>query len=123
MMKVEFIGRFTEKRKLTQDEEAAEHLKRLTTTDYIPPSNIKYTYDPITIDLDNIDDWMRLDNNHTQIQMKKGNSYIIKIPYLSFCRVYEDLTGNIIRVINVVDEINEEVKSQTYIGNGEDYIA
>lgn len=100
-MKVEFTGRFADRTPKTDEEKQNDDIQRLLDPEYVPEKKIKYTYDPVTIELSDVSAWIRLDKNHTQLNTyDKDVYYIIKLPHGAFSDIYVKLTGEKVYVIS-----------------------
>lgn len=100
MKKVEFLGRFANRKKKTEEEKQEEQIDRLINPDkYDRPGKeaedveIEFMYDPITLDLEDIGQHIRLDKHHTQLNMKNSSMFVVKIPYDSFNELYQSQMG------------------------------
>lgn len=109
-MRIEIWARFPKKRKKTTEELQEEEVKRLIgQEDEIDDSPDVYEaeYDFVSLDLMEVADFLRWDNEHTQIIKKNNILYICKIPYRSFKAMYEELTGIKIKKFYNPDIVNK----------------
>lgn len=104
MKRVEFYFRYPKKKEVSEEDMAYFAAQRLIDADFKEPNEIEYEYDLITLDLYQLDDIIRYDEEHTQVN-KRGLSiaHVLKIKYKDFKKLYEDMTG-----ICIFTTINEK---------------
>lgn len=104
MKRIEFYFRYPKKKELTEEDKAYYQAQKLINSDFELQSEIEYEYDLITLDLYQLDDIIRYDEEHTQVN-KRGLSiaHVLKIKYKDFKKLYEDMTG-----ICIFTTINEK---------------
>ena len=106
-MYVELLARFGNRRSKTEEEMDEDKINLLIDSSFTPSNNvlIEYEYDPIILDLVNIDEFLRFDGFHTQLNMKQGRLYIVKIPYKHFKEMFQQFTGTIITKAKFVEDV------------------
>ncbi len=105
-MMVEFMGRWASKKPKTKQDKKDDYIQSLINKsldeddeDEKRQSEIVFTYDPICLNLDNIDEFVRLDKQHVQLNMLTGRMYVIRISFNEFEELYQELTKRkIVRV-------------------------
>jgi hypothetical protein len=96
--KVEFLARFQKKKTLSEDDKAFIEAQRIIN----PEAEIKIEdeieteYDLLIIDLKDISDVIRYDEEHTQIIKYSNMLYVLKIPYDEFREIYSSTLGVLI---------------------------
>lgn len=106
MKKVEFLARFNKKKKLSDEDKAYIAAQRMINLDneHLQDDEMEIGYDPIVIDLYEISDFLRFDEEHVQIMKKSNVLYIVKMDYEKFLDLYQELTGFL---IYRVEEVND----------------
>ena len=99
MSKVMLLARFPKKKVLSEDDKAEIEIQKLINPDYIPEQKTEHEYEDLVIDLKDVSDWLRYDENHTQVMKYNNIMYIVRLPFEKFNYLYEDLTGIMIKTI------------------------
>lgn len=102
-MKVQVTARFAKKPSPPSDEDKAElEVQKILNPDYKPPMpDLEFEYEQLVLDLKDIAEWIRFDDNHTQLMKYNNIMHIIKVPFEGFTEMYEDFMGTIIKKIIV----------------------
>ena len=104
-MKIQVLCRFTKKKKAHElsDEDRAELMANkiinssFDDTDSL--SMVEYEYDPVIFNLEDIVQFLRFDDKHTEVKTIHDYDLIVKIPFDEFKQVYMELSGNSIQEI------------------------
>jgi len=105
--KILAYARFKSSNKLSDEEKAEIAAKKIIDPEYDETESIKYDYDLLVTDLDEISDFLRFDKEHTQITKKTNIIYILKISFQEFLELYQDMTGAII--FDTTPQVKEQI--------------
>ena len=96
--KVEFLARFPKKKTLSEEDAAFITAQKIINPDKEESVEdlIEYEYDFIIVDLKDVSDIIRYDEEHTQVIKYSNMLYILKITYADFKELYVNTTGTVI---------------------------
>lgn len=119
MKKVEFIGRFANRKKKSKADKEDDYINSLIGKSLEEDEpEIEFMYDPITLDIEKVDEHIRLDRGHTQLNMTTGKMYIVKVPYDQFTELYQQLTGtSILKVQMVTTDPKKKIVKNSLFGD------
>ncbi len=100
MKRVEFLARFTDQVPKTEEEINEEKTNEIIGKAFGIKEKKKITYDPLNVDMEEVDEYLRYDKEHTNINMRSGKTYCVRIPYEDFSSLYQELMGVSVFVIS-----------------------
>lgn len=109
----EFEARWARPKEMSEEDQAIRETNRILGREPENPEDIisqlfEYVYNPLVIDLNDVKNFNKLDEEHTTIRQYEGDVFVIHLSFDTFASIYGEITGVKIRTMDTLNFETEE---------------